>query len=46
MPRVRGLFEFAFFVEDLSQASAFYEEVLGLAKLRESDVGCVLVVAE
>ena len=46
MPNVRGLFEFAFFVKDLSKASAFYEAVLGLAKFRESDVGCVFLVAE
>ena len=46
MPRVHGLFESVLFVENLSRACAFYEETLGLAKFRESDVGCVFVVAD
>jgi catechol 2,3-dioxygenase-like lactoylglutathione lyase family enzyme len=46
MPNVNGLLEAGLFVENLSRARDFYEQVLGLEKLRESDVGCVFVVAK
>ncbi len=45
-PELSGLVETALFVEDLPQASAFYEQVLGLHKVKASDTGCVLRVAD
>ena len=46
MPNFIGLLEAGLFVESLSKARDFYEQVLGLEKLRESEVGCVFVVAK
>jgi catechol 2,3-dioxygenase-like lactoylglutathione lyase family enzyme len=46
MPNVNGLLEAALFVENLSEARDFYQQVMGLEKLRESDAGCVFVVAK
>ena len=40
-PQLNGLVETALFVEDLSRAAAFYEQVLGLNKVKASDTGCV-----
>lgn len=45
-PKLNGLVETALFVEDLPRASAFYEQVLGLAKIKGSNTGCVLRVAD
>jgi catechol 2,3-dioxygenase-like lactoylglutathione lyase family enzyme len=45
MPNFKSLLEAGLFVENLPRARDFYEEVLGLEKLRESEVGCVFVVA-
>ena len=42
--KLNGLVETALFVEDLSRAIVFYEEVLGLAKIKVSDTGCVFRV--
>ncbi len=38
---LKGLVETALFVEDLARASAFYEQVLALPKVKASDTGCV-----
>src|ERR1022692_363089 len=46
MPSFKSLLEAGLFVESLSKARDFYEQVLGLEKLRESEVGCVFVVAK
>ena len=46
MPNVNGLAETALFVENLSRARDFYQQVVGLEKLRESEVGCVFVVTK
>jgi catechol 2,3-dioxygenase-like lactoylglutathione lyase family enzyme len=46
MPNFIGLLEAGLFVENLSRARDFYEQVLGLEKLRDSEVGCVFVVAK
>jgi catechol 2,3-dioxygenase-like lactoylglutathione lyase family enzyme len=46
MPKLNGLFEAALFVQNLARARDFYEQVVGLEKLRESEVGCVFIVAE
>jgi catechol-2,3-dioxygenase len=34
------------FVENLSRARDFYQQVVGREKLQESDTGCVFVVAK
>ncbi len=44
MPKLNGLLETVLFVEDLSAACAFYEEVLGLQKFRSDERGCGFVV--
>jgi len=46
MPNVNGLFEAALFVQNLPRARDFYEQVVGLEKLKESEVGCVFIVAK
>ena len=46
MPKLTGLFEAALFVQNLARARDFYQQVVGLKKLRESEVGCVFIVAE
>ena len=46
MPNLNGLLETALFVADLPSARDFYQQVLGLQKLQESEVGCVFVVAK
>jgi len=43
-PQLNGLVETALFVEDLPRACDFYEQVLGLSKLKASDTGCVFRV--
>jgi|SRR5713101_3448848 len=43
-PMLHGLVETALFVEDLPRASAFYEQALGLEKIKASDTGCVFRV--
>jgi catechol 2,3-dioxygenase-like lactoylglutathione lyase family enzyme len=40
-PKLNGLVETALFVEDLARARDFYEKILGLSKVKESDTGCV-----
>ena len=40
-PKLNGLVETALFVEDLRRAGDFYENVLGLPKLKTSGIGCV-----
>ena len=42
-PKLNGLVESAFFVEDVSRAAAFYKQVLGLAKVKASDTCWVSV---
>jgi catechol 2,3-dioxygenase-like lactoylglutathione lyase family enzyme len=44
-PKLNGLVETALFVENLPRACDFYEQVLGLRKIRLSDRGCVFRVA-
>ena len=46
MPKVNGLFEAALFVQDLSRARDFYQQVVGLEMLQESEVACVFIVAK
>lgn len=46
VPKLNGLVETALFVEDLPRARAFYEQVLGLVKIKASDSGCVFRVAD
>ena len=46
MPNLNGLLEAALFVENLSRARDFYQQVIGLEKLQESEAGCVFVVAK
>jgi catechol 2,3-dioxygenase-like lactoylglutathione lyase family enzyme len=46
MPNLNGLLEAALFVEKLSRARDFYQQVVGLEKLQESEAGCVFVVAK
>jgi len=46
MPSINGLIEAALFVQNLSRARDFYQHVVGLEKLQESEVGCVFVVAK
>jgi catechol 2,3-dioxygenase-like lactoylglutathione lyase family enzyme len=41
---LNGLVESALFVEDLPRACDFYEQVLGLSKVKASDTGCVFRV--
>jgi catechol 2,3-dioxygenase-like lactoylglutathione lyase family enzyme len=43
-PTLNGLVESALFVEDLARACDFYEQVLGLSKVKASDTGCVFRV--
>ncbi len=45
MPKVRGLLEAALFVEDPARASAFYEQLLGLRKIRSDERGSVFRLA-
>jgi catechol 2,3-dioxygenase-like lactoylglutathione lyase family enzyme len=45
-PKLNGLVETALFVENLPQASDFYEQVLGLPKITGSDRGCVFRLAD
>jgi len=45
-PTLNGLVETALFVEDLARASVFYENVLGLEKIKASNTGCVFRIAE
>src|SRR6266849_2031408 len=44
--KLNGLVETALFVENLARACAFYEQVLGLVKIKASDSGCVFRVAD
>jgi catechol 2,3-dioxygenase-like lactoylglutathione lyase family enzyme len=46
MPKLNGLFEAALSVQNFATACDFYQQVVGLEKLRESEVGCVFIVAE
>ena len=46
MPNLNGLLEAGLFVESLSRARDFYQQVVGLEKLKESEAGCVFVVAK
>lgn len=46
MPILTGLVETALFVGSLSRARDFYQQVIGLEKLQESEAGCVFVVAK
>lgn len=46
MPNLHGLSDAALFVENLSRARDFYQQVIGLEKLQESEAGCVFAVAE
>jgi catechol 2,3-dioxygenase-like lactoylglutathione lyase family enzyme len=46
MPNLNGLLEASLFVENLPKARDFYQQVVGLEKLRESEAGCVFVVAK
>ena len=43
---LNGLVETALFVEELPRACDFYEQVLGLGKVKASDTGCVFRVAD
>jgi catechol 2,3-dioxygenase-like lactoylglutathione lyase family enzyme len=43
---ISGLLETSLFVKSLSKARDFYQQVLGLEKIKESDAGCVFVVAK
>src|SRR6266568_8267698 len=45
-PKLNGLVETALFVEDLPRACDFYEQILGLEKIKAGDTGCVLRVAD
>ncbi len=45
-PELNGLVETALFVENLARASVFYENVLGLEKIKASNTGCVLRVGD
>ena len=45
MAQLNGLLEAALFVENLSRARDFYEQVVGLERLQESEAGCVFAVA-
>ena len=46
MAKLTGLLEAALFVEDLSRARDFFQQVVSLAKIQESEAGCVFVVAK
>jgi catechol 2,3-dioxygenase-like lactoylglutathione lyase family enzyme len=46
MPRINGVLETGLFVEKLSRSRDFYQEVVGLEKLKESEDGSVFVVAK
>lgn len=46
MPNLNGLLEAGLFVENLSRARDFYQQVVGLEKLKESEAGCVFIVAK
>jgi catechol 2,3-dioxygenase-like lactoylglutathione lyase family enzyme len=46
MPNLNGLLEASLFVENLSRARDFYQQIVGLEKLQESEAGCVFVVAK
>ena len=43
---LNGVVETALFVEDLPRACGFYEQVLGLRRVKISDTGCVFRVAD
>jgi catechol 2,3-dioxygenase-like lactoylglutathione lyase family enzyme len=45
-PTLNDLVETGLFVEDLARASAFFEAVLGLRKVKTSETGCVFRVAD
>jgi len=45
-PKLNDLVETALFVENLPRACDFYEQVLGLEKIKRSDTGCVLRVGD
>ena len=45
-PKLNGILETALFVEDLNTSSVFYEEVLGLEKVRSDEKGFIFVVTE
>ena len=45
-PTLNGVVETALFVEDLPRACGFYEQVLGLRRVKISDTGCVFRVAD
>jgi len=46
MPNLNGLLEATLFVADLPRARDFYQQVVGLDKLKESEAGCVFLVAK
>ena len=46
MPKLNGLLETGLFVRNLSRARDFYQHIVGLEKLKESEAGCVFVVAK
>jgi catechol-2,3-dioxygenase len=46
MPKLSGLVEAALFVANLPSARDFYQHVVGLKMLQESDTGCVFEVAK
>ncbi|MSV30061.1 MAG: glyoxalase [Bryobacterales bacterium] len=46
MPNLNGLLEAGLFVGNLSRARDFYERIIGLEKLKESEAGCVFIVAK
>jgi catechol 2,3-dioxygenase-like lactoylglutathione lyase family enzyme len=46
MPKFKSLLETGLFVENLSRARDFYEQVLGLEKIKDSEVGCLFIVAQ
>ncbi len=43
-PKLNGIVETALFVENLPRACDFYDQVLGLSKVKASDTGCVFRV--
>jgi len=45
MPNLNGLLKAGLFVENLSRTRDFYQQVVGLEILKESEAGCVFVVA-
>lgn len=46
MPNLNGLLEAALVVSDLHRARDFYQQVVGLQKLQESDDGCVFAITK